>query len=475
MKKLQINSLITILSVIIGFITVSFFNACKKDVKTDPNEVYVTLTEAQSMMTQLVSKEENLLALPYSQLPKDSKLRILSRMGKLSKSAKWSQSKSFFRDGLSYIIVPINDQTNPLPISSRESLRYLLFSKRNGEKVEMKIIEMYSNLGETLGNDPSKNLIVAIENVLYQEKKSFEEISASVLIYDQFYYNEQSYYVNKGTWQKANIITINKQQSDQISNTRLNKKSSTATEKKSNSTDGQCQSWGMYRITYDQWGNVESEELMYVWNECVDTNDAEAGGGGGSSSGTNGDNKTLVNNVENPCINSVFNTHSSRISHFIVFAMSNENMYQPMNFLFTGSESLPSGTSGQLTSMYINGSGVLTFDILINRPMLSEASQEKILQTYLHEALHGVLLAKGIQFSNIIQHDAMANYYRDMIQSELKLAFPSLSNSEAYALSWSGLQTTKAYSNLSETKRREIEGILGDHVFSTTRGGGTSC
>lgn len=75
--------------------------------------------------------------------------------------------------------------------------------------------------------------------------------------------------------------------------------------------------------------------------------------------------------------------------------------------------------------MYYNGSSVLTFDILINRPMLSEASQEKIFQTYLHEALHGVLLAKGIAFSNIIQHEAMTNYYRDMIQSELKIAFPS--------------------------------------------------
>lgn len=62
-----------------------------------------------------------------------------------------------------------------------------------------------------------------------------------------------------------------------------------------------------------------------------------------------------------------------------------------------------------------------------------------------------------------------------MIQSELKIAFSSLSNSEAYALSWSGLQTTNAYKNLSQTKRREIVGILGDHVDTITRGGGTSC
>lgn len=53
-------------------------------------------------------------------------------------------------------------------------------------------------------------------------------------------------------------------------------------------------------------------------------------------------------------------------------------MYQPMIFLFNGSESLPSGTSGQLTSMYMNGSDVLTFDILMNRPTLSGASQEII-------------------------------------------------------------------------------------------------
>lgn len=124
MKNSQTNKSIAILSAVIVFIAVTFFYACKKDIKIDSNEINVTLSEAQSMMTLLVTKEENLLDLPYSQLPKDSRLRKLSRMGKLAKSAKWGQSKSFYRDGLSYIVVPINDQTNPLPILSRESLRY---------------------------------------------------------------------------------------------------------------------------------------------------------------------------------------------------------------------------------------------------------------------------------------------------------------------------------------------------------------
>lgn len=45
-------------------------------------------------------------------------------------------------------------------------------------------------------------------------------------------------------------------------------------------------------------------------------------------------------------------------------------------------------------------------------------------------------------WDNMLQHEAIANYYRNLISNTLMLAFPGLSSTDASAIAWEELCST---------------------------------
>ena len=63
----------------------------------------------------------------------------------------------------------------------------------------------------------------------------------------------------------------------------------------------------------------------------------------------------------------------------------------------------------------------------------------------------------------------MADKYVFLMTGALKVAFPSISDRDAWALSWGGLEDTPFYkTKLSEAERVEIQNLMDRHRKSTS-------
>lgn len=471
MEKIRKKAVMIALS--LATIVITFF-ACKKsfhdDGYSDNNPI---VTNAKSYLGTLVNSENVLLDMPYNDLKRNANLRRFARIGKLSNAAKWSKAKSFYQKQTSYTIVPVNEDVHQLSNKSFESVRYLLFHKRDNDKIEMNIIEMYSKV--TLGTDIPAAVLISAENLLFNESKTVNVLSASVIFYDRFYYNSGSYEIINGAWKQAKIIVENSPFKPSINRIQVNSVGRSngndivkATLSSVSPMSGcfTCSTYYLVGIWSDNsTGEVISVEILGSWDECT-----EVGGPGlGSPPGSTGNNnnnstsiaKEIKNNLNNDCLSGQLNAHASNISSFIG-ANSGENLYRPSKFNFSENSSFGPGKTGELVKSYLDNDNVLNFDIQINSSHLPNYSKEMIFQTYLHESLHGVMLTDGRSWNGILQHEELANAYRNSIQSELRSTFPNLSSSEAEALSWAGIQFSQAYINLPRWKKTEIENKLAD-------------
>ena len=89
-------------------------------------------------------------------------------------------------------------------------------------------------------------------------------------------------------------------------------------------------------------------------------------------------------------------------------------------------------------------------DITLNSDLLPNIAQEFAAKTMMHETLHAMFLANGDARNGILQHNQIANSYIDALANALMSNFPNMSQQDAIALSWSGVdfQNTTAWAAL---------------------------
>lgn len=87
-----------------------------------------------------------------------------------------------------------------------------------------------------------------------------------------------------------------------------------------------------------------------------------------------------------------------------------------------------------------------TIIIKLNECAINNASQEYVAATLFHELLHAFFTTQG-RMSQLQEHESMATAYADALRSTLKEYFPNLSDNEALALAWGGLEGTVAWQN----------------------------
>jgi len=178
--------------------------------------------------------------------------------------------------------------------------------------------------------------------------------------------------------------------------------------------------------------------------------------------------REIVVNVEDECILAGVNTALSANTRIrdMLNSTFGGNDYTDHQINFSDVTTLKDNVFG--TSQ---GKNQFTFDINLNKNILPGRSKEFIVSTVYHEVLHAYLGTKHIKGPDgkyiIDDHSEMANNYIALLSGSLKVAFPTISNQEAWALSWGGLEETPFYmTKLTQAERDEIQKVNNQHKKS---------
>ncbi|MCX6265211.1 MAG: hypothetical protein NTZ47_11840 [Bacteroidetes bacterium] len=211
-------------------------------------------------------------------------------------------------------------------------------------------------------------------------------------------------------------------------------------------------------------GEILSTKILGTVTECNDENpNGDPASSSDDKTASNSKSKSIENKLTNPCLSNLLNRKSSLLSDYISYATNNhENSTKPMSFTYYEDLNLGEAVNAQLVSRDsadINGNSD-HFYIGVNQKKVQNYSQEYLFRTYLHEAIHGVLLSKGTEWKGVIQHNEMAYQYRNLLSEAIQEAFPSISKKDADALAWEGLFSSEAYKALDGDEKDEIDAIL---------------
>jgi hypothetical protein len=163
-----------------------------------------------------------------------------------------------------------------------------------------------------------------------------------------------------------------------------------------------------------------------------------------------------VNKLKNPCLAATLNTLINGNCKSILMQAINQAFGASGNYTIQFEELPASQMPGTDFLGYMNSSKTSfagsaqnpymsgTVVIELNVDSLSGASKELQAAVILHEALHGIFTARGL--SALQQHDLMSEIYTAQIKAGLLEYYPTLSDGDASALSWVGLQWTYEWS-----------------------------
>lgn len=259
------TKLLIALTVICGTITL-LYTACKKQFGVESLNTNPVVENAKTWFTnEIVNKEKELLAAPFSKLPRDSRTRIFARMQKLSALLKWEDAHVYNQGGIQFVITPVDQKIKPLKNQNFEACRSIVFFKDNSGKYNMNVIEVLSSKDNSLGIETQEIFGIAFANKQLNTSKQIKSVNADIIFYDANYSYLGSFKTKNGKWSGAKI--------------HLNNKKGATTKKRIASTMNQrtscqtCTTWYLVGFWYDmQTGQVVDYEILNQWEECIDNN-----------------------------------------------------------------------------------------------------------------------------------------------------------------------------------------------------------
>lgn len=177
--------------------------------------------------------------------------------------------------------------------------------------------------------------------------------------------------------------------------------------------------------------------------------------------------REIKDSVQNPCLKAQLNlalNAKSTIREMLNNTFGGTVQFEDLDLIFRDPTNLAANIDGTMQRL----SGI-EFEIKLNQNRLPNASKEYIVSTIYHEILHAYLESKLTRGSNGLyiitdQHQDMATQYVTLMSGALKIAFPNLSNNEAWALSWGGLESTPFYTTkLTDAQRTAIQNLNNRH------------
>jgi hypothetical protein len=262
------------------------------------------------------------------------------------------------------------------------------------------------------------------------------------------------------------------------------------------STMEDCLVWGVYLVTRDLEGNVISEVLLYTFTtgNCSDLSIYEfvtPDVGGSTAIEVEDTRKFIVeilNQLQSPCFQNAFNKitdqqYTGRAGDIFDYDMA-KLLTERYGISSLYDLKLSEGTiaadpmTGRSPDGITTQGGTVTFVKMNTNLLQSNASQEYVIATFLHEFTHALMNAKAPpgntdrNFVNNFEHEQMAEDYINTFANLMKKHFPSMSTVEARELAWGGLEKTNAYRLLDESKKQLI---YSTNYLHKTGGAGTPC
>ncbi|NLR59240.1 hypothetical protein HGH93_14080 [Chitinophaga polysaccharea] len=232
-----------------------------------------------------------------------------------------------------------------------------------------------------------------------------------------------------------------------------------------------CYSSGPTDIPFQLINSVPIQVCQTVW---VD-DPVPPGTGGGSTSNVIND---VINNLTSPCfINVLHNVNSGTLQNQVSKILKDIfNQTDKLNVRFY-EDKLDDKIDGDTNASPVVSNGVTTLniDITLNNKLITtfHSSQEYIAATILHEVLHAYFRAKG---SNpLVDHNDMGLFYIDNMAGGIKEVFPGISDDDARALSWGGVQESYAWAQLIKNSPTNANKIIDTNQKYRTSASGTKC
>lgn len=249
----------------------SNFIACKKI--TTNHEATAFSDDAKEWFTSTVVKDEsNMLAKPYTELPKDAPSRVFARMEKLEALLNWSESKSYTVDKLQLLIVPVKEAIVTLE-NKVVAKRCIVFYREQNGSIEMNVIEKFIQKKSYNESNPDF-WETSFLNYFYKGNSRLENCNADICIYDKGYQFKAGFTVKNGAWKASGVRAIIGKVSNVESNFIENNQVATT-------VNSDCQLWGVWLVYYDENGNEIDRTLLYTY--CVYNEGFEPPYGGGGS------------------------------------------------------------------------------------------------------------------------------------------------------------------------------------------------
>lgn len=176
----------------------------------------------------------------------------------------------------------------------------------------------------------------------------------------------------------------------------------------------------------------------------------------------------VVININNPCIRAgVIKALNENVKSKIRTLMTNTFMANSEINLDFSSYQFPANGNAPLADAATtpwNATNLLSQQISFNENVLPNKSEQYIVATVYHEILHAY-------FANLFQidqegrfivpqdHEYMATNYIYILSDDLQSMYPGMSDTDAWALAWGGLERTSSYNLLSASQRETIRSI----------------
>lgn len=234
------------------------------------------------------------------------------------------------------------------------------------------------------------------------------------------------------------------------------------------------------------------------WGLFPGSEPGEGDGGGGGSDAGSGNPPTdpvgppIINSdLTDPCSAQAFETAFGNGQQNVILSEFAELLGTSDGFDVTFYQSNnPNSDDWAQTQMFSAGEGPdanYYFYITLNTSVIRNtacqyASQEALVATMYHEIVHVILETKKIvtgselAWDEPLQHEVMGAAYIDKMTTVMMGIFPNLTQADAEALAWEGLQNTNYWQQWSSLHPVEANDILlrGDH-FDADGTGGTRC
>lgn len=212
-------------------------------------------------LKEVVSKERKLLALNKMPAGQDSVRKIFARMTRIEKKLKWQEAKTYVRNDMWFVVVPLDIKAQPFKDKSTTAGRSVVFYSAEPGKMDMHVIEI---LGKNAAGFNVLDLSrIAFENRYFNKADGYERMTANILFYDRNYVTNGSYKLTNGAWSGSNFFLGLKKAF--TSRDRIMASISQG------SSCGTCTKMFLVGFWYDkQTFEVVDYEILAEWDECVE-------------------------------------------------------------------------------------------------------------------------------------------------------------------------------------------------------------